>query len=59
MERDGNLLDRQAAANVLLDYAAARFDTFDMADYYGSAELISGEARRQLVARTAKRRNDS
>ncbi len=50
MERDGNELDRQAAAKVLIDYAEAGFDTFDMADHYGSAELISGEARRQLIA---------
>ena len=50
MERDGNLLDRKRAADVLLDYAGAGFDTFDMADHYGSAELIAGEARRQLVA---------
>ncbi len=54
MERDGTELDRQAAAGVLMDYAAAGFDTFDMADHYGSAELISGEARRLLVAESGE-----
>jgi aryl-alcohol dehydrogenase-like predicted oxidoreductase/enamine deaminase RidA (YjgF/YER057c/UK114 family) len=42
MERDGSLLDRTVAANAMLDYARAGFDSFDMADHYGSAELISG-----------------
>src|ERR1700760_2805092 len=42
MERGGRELDRDAAADRLLDYARAGFDTFDMADHYGSAELIAG-----------------
>ncbi len=49
MERGGTLLDRTQAAKMLVDYAAEGFDTFDMADHYGSAELISGAARRMLL----------
>ncbi|MCY6382607.1 aldo/keto reductase [Hoeflea prorocentri] len=50
LERDGKLLEPEPAARVLVDYADDGFDTFDMADHYGSAELISGEARRMLMA---------
>ena len=42
MERGGMLLDPQRAAGWLAEYAAAGFDTFDMADHYGSAEVITG-----------------
>jgi aryl-alcohol dehydrogenase-like predicted oxidoreductase/enamine deaminase RidA (YjgF/YER057c/UK114 family) len=42
MERDGSPLDLGRAAAAMTDYAAAGFDTFDMADHYGSAELIAG-----------------
>ncbi len=42
MERGGTLLDPQRAAASLAEYAAAGFDTFDMADHYGSAEVITG-----------------
>ncbi len=42
MERDGRELDREAASSALLAYARACFDSFDMADHYGSAELIAG-----------------
>jgi aryl-alcohol dehydrogenase-like predicted oxidoreductase/enamine deaminase RidA (YjgF/YER057c/UK114 family) len=42
MERGGSPLDPQSASTALLDYARAGFDSFDMADHYGSAELISG-----------------
>ncbi|GGK19007.1 aldo/keto reductase [Salinarimonas ramus] len=41
-ERDGGLLDREAAARAMADYAEAGFDAFDMADHYGSAEEIAG-----------------
>lgn len=44
-------LDRDAAAEALIAYADAGYTTFDMADHYGSAELIAGEARRRLVTR--------
>jgi len=42
MERDGRLLDRDAAAAAMAAYAREGFDSFDMADHYGSAELITG-----------------
>ncbi len=42
MERGGTMLDRGNASSVMLDYARAGFSTFDMADHYGSAELITG-----------------
>ena len=42
MERGGTLLDPQRAAAAMAEYAAAGFDTFDMADHYGSAEVITG-----------------
>lgn len=41
-ERDGRTLDPVAAATSMAEYAAAGFDTFDMADHYGSAEVITG-----------------
>lgn len=47
MERDGTLLDRDAAASAMAEYAQAGFDSFDMADHYGSAELIMGEFLRR------------
>lgn len=42
MERDGNAIDPDAGADALADYSKAGFDAFDMADHYGSAELIAG-----------------
>jgi aryl-alcohol dehydrogenase-like predicted oxidoreductase/enamine deaminase RidA (YjgF/YER057c/UK114 family) len=43
IERHGTLIDPVRGAADLAAYAAAGFDTFDMADHYGSAELITGE----------------
>ena len=43
MERGGVLLDPVKSAAELASYAAQGFDTFDMADHYGSAEIIVGE----------------
>lgn len=45
MERDGRQLDLDAAARAMLPYVEAGLTTFDMADHYGSAELISGRFR--------------
>ena len=45
-ERAG-ALDVGEAAEALSAYARAGFDTFDMADHYGSAELIAGEMLRR------------
>ena len=50
MERGGTDLDTAAAAAALQDYAEAGFDTFDMADHYGSAELVAGECARRSSA---------
>ena len=47
IERDGATIDPETGAGWLADYAAAGFDTFDMADHYGSAEIIAG----RLLAR--------
>lgn len=46
MEKDGTLVDPDATAERLAAYAAQGFDSFDMADHYGSAELIAGAFRR-------------
>ncbi len=46
-ERDGRVLDHAAAAAALAEYAAAGFDSFDMADHYGGAEDILGLHRRE------------
>jgi aryl-alcohol dehydrogenase-like predicted oxidoreductase/enamine deaminase RidA (YjgF/YER057c/UK114 family) len=56
MEKDGRGLDLHALANEMSAYAAAGFDSFDMADHYGSAEDIAGHfsaAYRAEAARTA------
>jgi aryl-alcohol dehydrogenase-like predicted oxidoreductase/enamine deaminase RidA (YjgF/YER057c/UK114 family) len=50
MERGGELLDPQAASSTMLDYARGGFDTFDMADHYGSAEVISGKLLGRIKA---------
>ena len=47
-ERDGKPFDLDAAAEALLAYARAGFDTFDMADHYGSAELVAGMVHRTM-----------
>jgi aryl-alcohol dehydrogenase-like predicted oxidoreductase/enamine deaminase RidA (YjgF/YER057c/UK114 family) len=49
LERAGTPLDPNAAADALQAYADAGFDAFDLADHYGSAELIAG----RLLARRA------
>lgn len=47
IERGGVSLDPETAADHLQAYAEAGFSTFDMADHYGSAEIIAG----RLLAR--------
>jgi len=42
MEKDGRTLDPKPLAREMKAYAEAGFDTFDMADHYGSAEIIAG-----------------
>lgn len=49
IEKDGATIDPDLGAGWLADYASAGFDSFDMADHYGSAEIIAG----RLLARGA------
>lgn len=42
MERDGGTLDTAAGAAEMRRYVDAGLTTFDMADHYGSSELIAG-----------------
>ena len=48
MERDGRTLDLDGAARAMMPYAMSGFTTFDMADHYGSAEIVAGRFRRDL-----------
>lgn len=45
MERDGRTIDLDAAARAMTPYIEAGFTSFDMADHYGSAEIIAGRCR--------------
>ena len=45
MERNGRTLDLDATANAMTPYLDAGFTSFDMADHYGSAEIIAGKCR--------------
>ena len=45
MERDGRVVDTDRAAAAMHAYVARGLTTFDMADHYGSAELIAGRYR--------------
>jgi len=47
-ERDGKPFDLDKAAEDLLAYARAGFDTFDMADHYGNAEIVAGMVHREM-----------
>ncbi len=42
MERDGRALDLEQTAAAMRPYVEAGLTTFDMADHYGSAELVAG-----------------
>ena len=42
MEKDGKTLDPVQTATFMVPYAEAGLTTFDMADHYGSAEIIAG-----------------
>ena len=48
MERDGKTLDPDATSQHMLPYVENGFSTFDMADHYGSSEIISGTFRQKL-----------
>lgn len=45
MERGGKTVDPEDGARAMERYVAAGLTTFDMADHYGSAELIAGHYR--------------
>jgi aryl-alcohol dehydrogenase-like predicted oxidoreductase/enamine deaminase RidA (YjgF/YER057c/UK114 family) len=47
IEKNGDIIDPETGAGWLEAYASQGFDTFDMADHYGSAEIIAG----RLLAR--------
>ncbi|MEZ5823680.1 MAG: aldo/keto reductase [Geminicoccaceae bacterium] len=50
-ERDGRLFDLDEAARDLAKYARDGFDAFDMADHYGSSEIVAGRAAALLDER--------
>ncbi|NNE04989.1 MAG: aldo/keto reductase [Xanthomonadales bacterium] len=50
LEKDGNTLDPIAAAKHMIPYVEAGFTTFDMADHYGSAEVIAGHFKNAEAA---------
>ena len=56
LERGGNTLDRDSAAEELINYSKDGFNCFDMADHYGSAELIAGAARLKLLEKNNTQR---
>lgn len=47
LERDGNTLDPMKTTKYMQPYVKAGLTTFDMADHYGSAELIAGAFKNQ------------
>lgn len=49
MERDGKALDVEAAAKAMKAYGDAGLVTFDMADHYGSAEIIAGVYKKKYA----------
>ncbi len=50
MERDGRPVDLDQTAAAMAPYVDAGFTTFDMADHYGSAELVAGRFRARASA---------
>lgn len=51
MERSGQSLNLDLAARALIPYVEAGLSTFDMADHYGSAELIVGILHQKYVSK--------
>ena len=47
MERKSGALDASVTAAAMNPYVEAGFTTFDMADHYGSAEIIAGRFQQQ------------
>lgn len=48
MEREGKTLDPLKASQHMLPYLDNGFSTFDMADHYGSSEIIAGTFKKTL-----------
>ena len=48
LERDGKILDPAETAAFMKPYAESGLTTFDMADHYGSAEIIAGTYQQQF-----------
>ncbi|MBN7814074.1 aldo/keto reductase [Algoriphagus pacificus] len=48
MERDGKTLDPVATSNYMKPYLDAGLSSFDMADHYGSSEIIAGTFKNSL-----------
>ena len=51
LERNGQTVDPTSAAQAMLPYAEAGLTTFDMADHYGSAEVIAGVFQKNVAQR--------
>jgi len=49
MERGGKAINIDEAARALIPYVEAGLTTFDMADHYGSAELIAGILHKKYI----------
>ena len=49
MERDDKTIDLEQTAQHMQAYTNAGLTTFDMADHYGSAEVIAGTFRAELA----------
>ncbi len=47
IEKDGDIIDPEQGADYLDAYVKKGFSTFDMADHYGSAEIIAGHLLRR------------
>lgn len=56
IEKDGTTIDPEQGADALQAYVQAGFDTFDMADHYGSAEIITGHLLKRFPAGATKPR---
>jgi len=54
MERGGRALDLDRAAAAMRPYVEAGLTTFDMADHYGSAEVVAGRFRSKDSERPAQ-----
>jgi aryl-alcohol dehydrogenase-like predicted oxidoreductase/enamine deaminase RidA (YjgF/YER057c/UK114 family) len=50
IEKNGDTVDPEQGADALQAYAEAGFDSFDMADHYGSAEIITGHLLKRYAA---------